>query len=180
MLYLIWKTQRLSKEREKWQRVKHLVRLSPRPGPIWGFLPSSHITFNIYKPLKRINQEGLGRALLPITSVRPPGFVTVGLIDLGGTRGVQSCCFGTRPLSKLGGVEKARGPGPSLDNTLRKHCDVCASPLLRPQPPHLFQELRGSVSQACADNCGVGSYTMCAVCHCCPPRLPTDTDSASL
>lgn len=78
--------------------IKYLVRLSPQSGQRWGFLPSSSVTCNIYKPLKRINQEGNGGAVLPITRARPSGFVTVDLMDLCDAEGFQSCCFGTRPL----------------------------------------------------------------------------------
>lgn len=80
------------------KRVNYLMRLSPQSGQIWGVLPSSSITCNIYKPLKGINQEGTGGAVLPITGTRPSGFVTVDLMDLCDAEGFQSRCFGTRPL----------------------------------------------------------------------------------
>lgn len=80
------------------KRVNYHMRLSPQSGQIWGFLPCSSIAFNIYKPLKRINQGGTGGAVLPITSARPSGFVTVDLMALCVAEGFQSRCFGTRPL----------------------------------------------------------------------------------
>ena len=64
------------------KRLKYLMRLSPQSGQIWGFLPSSSTTCNIYKPLKRINLGGSGWAAPPITSTRPLGYVKVDLMDL--------------------------------------------------------------------------------------------------
>lgn len=149
------------------KRVKHLNDI----GQIWGLLPSSSITCNIYKPLKRISLECIDGAVLPITSTRPSGFVTVDLMDLCDAEGFQSRCFGTRPLLELSPSSavdrKAEAWGVSWDHTPHKHCDVTLpAPLLELQAPHLFQELRRSDSQATQSSM---KYTLiCAVCHCCP------------
>lgn len=124
-------------------------------------MPSSSVTCNIYKPLKRINQECSGGAVLPITSTRPSGVVTVDLMDLCGAEGFQSRCFGTRPFcwSPFPPLQPREGqrPGAELGQHLSQTLPCHSAPLLRLQPPHLFQELRRSVSQACTDNCGVDS-----------------------
>lgn len=145
------------------------MRLSPQSDQVWGFLPSSTITCNIYKPLKRINLGGSGRAALPITSTRPSGFVTVDLMDLCDAERFQSCCSGTRPLLEpslpSATQRRAEARGPSWDSTSHRHCSVSAAPLLQLQPPHLLQERRGSGSQAV--QIIVKWRLMCAACHCC-------------
>lgn len=99
--------------------------------------------------------------MLPITRTGPSGFVTVELIDLCDAEGFQSRCFGTRPLFPPLQPREGRRPeaelGQHLSQTLRRY----SAPSLRLQPPHLFQELRRSVSLACTDNCGVHSYVHC-------------------
>lgn len=114
------------------ERVNYLMRLSPQSSQIWGHLPSSGITSNIYKPLRRINQEGTGGALRPITSARPSGFVTVDLMDLCDAEGFQSCCFGTRPLLKpipSSAVQRRTDArGWSRTALLTKRCDVTLAP----------------------------------------------------
>lgn len=127
-LYLSLKT--LENDSDKYQtksfnkRVKHLNDF----GQIWGLLSSSSITCNIYKPLKRISLEGNDGALLPITSTKPSGVVTVDLMDPCDAEGFQSCCFGTRPLLDLSPSSavhrKEEAWGVNWDNTPHKHCDV--------------------------------------------------------
>lgn len=130
------------------ERVKYLMRLIPHCGQIWGPLPSSSITFNIYKPLNRINQEGTGGAQLPISSARPSGFVTVDLMNRATRTGFTLAALGQDPLLKPSSVEKRKSeaPGLSLDSTSHKTLWCCSEPLLRLQLPHLLQELRRSVS----------------------------------
>lgn len=128
------------------KRVNHITGLSPQSGHRWGFLPSGNITFNIYKPLNRINHGGHWWALLPISSTRPPGFVTVDLMDLGNVEGFQSRCFGMRPLLKPGYIEKGRGPEAKLGQHFAQTLQCYCEPFLKLQPPHLFQEPRRSVS----------------------------------
>lgn len=111
-------------------RVNHHKRLSHQPGQLWAFLPSGNITFNIYKPLNRINHKGSGGALLPITSARPPGFVTEPFN--GHTEGFQSRCFGTRPLLKLGWAEEDGGPEAKVGTTLRTNATMWLSTLFVP------------------------------------------------
>lgn len=77
------------------------MTLWPQFGQTQSSVPSSSIKCNIYKPLKRINPECNGGAVLPISSTGPSGFVTVDLIDWCDADGFQSRCFGTRPLLKL-------------------------------------------------------------------------------
>lgn len=98
------------------KRVSYLLRLSPQSGQIWGFLPCSSKTCNIYKPLKRINLESIGRAGPPITCTRPAGFVTVELMDLCDDEGFQSRCFGTRPsLEWLSPQQPTEGRRPEAE-----------------------------------------------------------------
>lgn len=141
------------------------MRMSPQSGQIWGFLPSSSITFNIYKPLKRINQEGTGRAVLPITRARPSGFADCRFNGPVWCRGVSITLLWDKTLvgdhSLLSSPEKDRGPGAELGQHFSQTVWCYFAPLLRLQPPHLFQELRRSVSQACTDNCGLDSYMCC-------------------
>lgn len=123
------------------ERVNYLMRLSPQSSQIWGHLPSSGITSNIYKPLRRINQEGTGWALRPITSAKPSGFVTVDLMDLCDAEGFQSCCFGTRPLLKPFPPQRSREgqtPGADLWQHFSQTLRCYSGPLLRLQPPHFF------------------------------------------
>lgn len=104
------------------------MRLSPHSSPIWDFMPSSSVAYNIYKPLKRINLQATSRAVFPISSSGPSGLVTVDLMDLCGGGGFQSCCSGTRPLAEWtpSSLVQRRTvtPGLSWDSTSHKHQDV--------------------------------------------------------
>lgn len=149
------------------ERVKYLMRLSPHCGQIWGPLPSSSITFNIYKPLNRINQEGTGGAPLPISSARPSGFVTEDLMNRATRTGFSLAALGQDPLLKPSSVEKRKSsaPGLSLDSTSHKALWCCSDPLLRLQLPHLLQELRRSDSPERPDNCESGLSCVCSLPH---------------
>lgn len=137
------------------------MRMSPQPSQVWGFLPSSTVTCNIYKPLKRINLGGSGRAALPITSTSPSGFVTMNLMDLCDVERFQSCCSGTRPSLEPGlpsaAQRRAEARGLSWGSTSPRHCSVSAAPLLQLQPTHLLQERWGSASGS-TDYCEVETY----------------------
>lgn len=147
--------------------VNYFMRLSPPPhsGQIWGVLPSSTITCNIYKPLKRINLQGSGGGSASNHQDQAFRLCDCGFNGPVRRRAVsitllwdEGPCWSRVSPQQTQGSAEARGL--SWDRhfwqTLRRY----SAPLLMLQPPFIPGPEKVSLS-GCSDYCEGESQLCC-------------------
>lgn len=154
------------------------MQLSPQFGQIWDFLPSSSITYNIYRPLKG-QSRGQQQGSTSNHQHQPSGFVIVDLMDLCDAEEFSIMLLWDETLagvkSLLARPGKGRGPGLSWDSTSRQTTLMFLCPLVQATTNSFIPGAEKVSLSSCSDYCEVRS----AARHCCPcSQLPTDSDRA--
>lgn len=109
--------------------------------------------------------------MLPISSTRPSGFVTVDLMDLCDAERFQSCCFGTRPLIEQLPPQQLREgqrPRAELWTAFLTNAVVLLCPPVAATTTSFIPGAKKVSLSGCTHYCEVDCYTLRTMCCCCP------------